>query len=98
MLSPHVPTAVKAIVRCLDDPKHSLRAAEILLDRVYGKPVQAISSPDAATTITFLHLVAARAFSEQMQAGNVPVIEGNTDVATDTNVSTKPDLMEPAKE
>ncbi len=40
MLSANVKRAVKAIVRFIDDkdPRVALKAAELLLDRAYGKP------------------------------------------------------------
>lgn len=43
--------AIKAIAEALQStqPAIRLRAAEVLLDRGYGKPVQAVSGPDGST-------------------------------------------------
>ena len=94
----HGPRAVQVVVSLLDDADSRVRmaAAKELLDRGYGKPTQTIEGADAATTLTFLHLVAARAASE-MQAQRI--IEGAaTTVDTDTETSAPPDLMAPALE
>ena len=49
MLSENAERAVQAIVRLVDDtdPRIALRAAELLLDRIFGKPQQ------ASETVTF---------------------------------------------
>jgi len=102
MLSPHVPTAVEAIVRNLSSDKHSLRAAEILLDRVFGKPAQSVAiEGDAATSNVLAHLLAARMVA-QIQAEQ-PTLEAKVvadeTTAPATNVSTPPpNIFEPASE
>ena len=110
MLSPHVPTAVEAIVRNLSSDKHSLRAAEILLDRVFGKPAQSVAiEGDAATSNVLAHLLAARMVA-QIQAQNGPetVLDGVAEPAghhgaeealTPRSASTPPpNIFEPASE
>jgi len=103
MLSPHVPTAVEAIVRNLSSDKHSLRAAEILLDRVFGKPAQSVAiEGDAATSNVLAHLLAARMVA-QIQAEQQPTLEAKVvadeTTAPTTNVSTPPpNIFEPASE
>ena len=49
----HTEAAIAALVRALDDPKTSVAAAVALLDRVWGKPQQAIelSQPDHAKQV-----------------------------------------------
>lgn len=41
-LLPHVEDAVKALLQGLKDPNQYLKAATDILDRVYGKPKQAL--------------------------------------------------------
>jgi hypothetical protein len=64
--------------------------------------VQSITGGDDAASITFLHLIAARASSEALN--NRTFDAEHTDVSTDTNdttnvdTATKRNLMEPATE
>jgi hypothetical protein len=62
----HAPEAIAALVRGLDDPKHYVQAAQVLLDRGFGKPTQPLTS-DGPPSLSILHLVAAREVSERMQ-------------------------------
>lgn len=38
----HTEAALRALVEALDDPRHRVAAAQVLLDRAYGKAPQAI--------------------------------------------------------
>jgi hypothetical protein len=78
------------------DPKVRLAAVVALWDRGFGKPKQEIAAEDVES-FTFQHLVAARAFTEQLY-GKLTIDAEATNVDTDTNVSTPRDLMEPATE
>jgi hypothetical protein len=78
------------------DPRVRFGAATALLDRGYGRPVQAIASSDNAESLTFLHLIAARAVSRQL-ADERPMINGNNPVTI--NGHAEPiDLTSPALE
>jgi hypothetical protein len=92
----HTEAALNALVEALsdEDTRNRITAAGMILDRGWGKPVQELAgeSPDG---VTFLHLVAMRAFSDELNAQRV--VDGN--VSTDnTDVSTPRNLMEPATE
>jgi hypothetical protein len=84
------------LVESLDDPKLKVQAAVALLDRGWGKPVQEIASENG-DTVTFLHLVAMRAFSDELNAQRV--VDGNVvaDATNDTPNAPR-NLMEPATE
>jgi hypothetical protein len=90
------PRAVHVIDALMDDadPRVRLQAAMAILDRGFGKPVQALLSNDNASSLTLMHLVAVLALNEQPEQH--ATINGS---ATDnTDVSTPPDLMAPAIE
>ena len=92
----HTPEAIAALVRGLSDPRHYVAAAVALLDRAHGKPAQTIAPADDTQSITFMHLVAARAASDELNRSRV--IEGDA-VATTTDRETIPvDLSVPALE
>jgi hypothetical protein len=97
----HTPEAVETLVRALrsDDERVAVTAASVLLDRGWGKPVQGASDEDIPQKITFLHLTAMRAFSDELAASRT--IDGNAvsreTTGDNTNVSTR-NLMEPATE
>jgi hypothetical protein len=79
-----------------EDPRMRYAAATALLDRGYGRQVQAIASSDNAESLTFLHLIAARAVSRQL-ADERPMINGNNPVTI--NGHAEPiDLTSPALE
>jgi hypothetical protein len=108
----HTKDAIRALVRGLNDPKHYVHAAQVLLERGWGKPVQPVQD-EGQKSIGVLHLVAAREVSEEIEralaAGNgtaPPVIEGKPLQDTQQqkadrqiSVSTSlPNLMQPALE
>jgi hypothetical protein len=95
----HGPRCIEVAVALLDDPDPRIRLATVnaLLDRGFGRPVQTIGGGDDAASITFLHLIAARASSDAL---NNRVIDSEHTVV-DTDETMKPtsrNLMEPAVE
>jgi hypothetical protein len=85
------PKAIAALERALDDPKHYVAAAIALLDRGFGRPAQAITATDNTQSITFQHLVAARAFSDELAreraaAENAPTISGRAEPRLSTGL------------
>ena len=52
LLLPHVPEAVRNLVRVASDPKHrdQVRAIELILNRTYGLPVQAVVADISITS------------------------------------------------
>ena len=67
MCREHAPDAVATLVAALKDPRHKVAAALALLDRGFGKPVQAITTnPDGAPAM--LHLLAAQAVGGELLA------------------------------
>jgi hypothetical protein len=95
----YTPEAIRRLVRALDDndSRVAVTAAGMILDRGWGKPKQEIAS-EHPEGVTFLHLVAMRAFSDELNAQRV--VDGNvsTDTSDNTDVSTPRNLMEPATE
>jgi hypothetical protein len=81
------------------DPKIRLAAVIALWDRGFGKPAQTVTDATTGEKITFLHLTAMRAFSDELAASRT--IDGNAvsreTTGDNTNVSTR-NLMEPATE
>lgn len=65
----HGPRCVAVAAELLDhdDARIRLGALNALLDRGFGRPVQAITSPDG-TSNAMMHLLAATALSQEMQA------------------------------
>jgi hypothetical protein len=63
----HGPAAISTLAQALKSRNERVRvaAAAILLDRAYGKPVQAIAA-DPATSPIALHLIAAQLISAQL--------------------------------
>jgi hypothetical protein len=63
----HGPRCIAVAVELLDDPDSRIRlgALTALLDRGFGRPVQAIAT-DPATSAVGLHLVAAQLVSAQI--------------------------------
>ena len=92
----HTPEAIAALVDALKSPRERVAAACALLDRGWGRPTQTIDSETPAASLTFLHLVAAKAFSEQRAA--IEGVVSDDTIEGDTIVSTQPDMMEPAAE
>jgi hypothetical protein len=91
----HGPKCIEVAAALLEDPDPRIRLAALvaLLDRGFGRPVQAIAASDNATSIQFQHLVAARLSSDVIN--RTRVIDGDAGVATET---TSIDLMTPALE
>jgi hypothetical protein len=61
----HTQDAIRALVAALQNPRERVAAAAILLDRGWGKPLQPVEA-NGQTTMSIMHLVAARAVSEQL--------------------------------
>jgi hypothetical protein len=82
------------------DPKVRLAAVVALWDRGFGKPSQTVTDATTGETVTFLHLVAMRAFSDELNAQRV--VDGNVvsrETTTDNTTQSQPrNLMEPATE
>jgi hypothetical protein len=66
MCREHAPAAVAALVRGLSDPRNYTHAAEVLLNRGFGRPAQSLSI-ETRHTATQLHLVAAQGTSVLLQ-------------------------------
>jgi hypothetical protein len=64
----HTPAAIQALAAALKRPQHAVAAAQVLLDRGYGKPQLNIHSEH---DVSVLHLLAAEAMGRQL----VPTIE-----------------------
>src|SRR5215467_12522954 len=66
MCRKHGPLAVVIIARLMDDddPRIRFAAAKEILDRGFGKPVQAVTTTTDLETLEFKHLVAAQRWSE----------------------------------
>ncbi len=70
----HAPEAMAALVLALDDPKTRVPAATAILDRGFGRPITPIVDETEGTSLTLLHLIAARRVGEVLQAA----MEGQT--------------------
>jgi hypothetical protein len=55
----HTPTAIAA----LSNPGERVQAAQVLLDRAWGRPAQAIAADAKTPPLATLHLIAAQAVS-----------------------------------
>lgn len=95
----HTPAAIERLVRALDDDdsRVAVTAAGMLLDRGWGKPAQTVADATTGQPVTFLHLVAARAFNEQQRVIDADVPRDDTSVDT-TQSGPPPDIMAPATE
>jgi hypothetical protein len=94
----HGPRCIQVAAELLEDPDPRIRLAALvaLLDRGFGRPAQTVNAQDNAQSITFMHLVAARASSDELNRSRL--IEGDA-VATTTDRETIPvDLSVPALE
>jgi hypothetical protein len=93
----HTQKSVDVLVAALSDEDARVRitAAGMLLDRGWGKPSQSVTDATTGEKVTFLHLVAARSISEQINGDRVFEAE-HTDV--DTAQKAPPNLLEPALE
>jgi len=97
LLRPHIPHTVEVLLAALEDPADRIPAARIILDRVYGKPLQQIEQT-TTSQLTVLHLLAARAISEKLQSE--PLQLGTASFASDDEIVAPEtiDLNTPAKE
>ena len=89
----HGEKACQVLEKLLDskDERIQFAAAKEVLDRGFGKPVQAVTSDNPVATLTFLHLVAAKQWSDA-NAGRV------VDVEPQSQSEAPRDLMAPATE
>jgi hypothetical protein len=70
MCREHTPEAVAKLVEIMrsDDHGKALNAIQQLLDRGWGRPVTPIVDETEGTSLTLLHLIAARRVGEALQA------------------------------
>jgi hypothetical protein len=90
----HAPEAIAALVRGLKDPKHYVHAAQVLLDRGFGRAPQTIAV-DGVMDHWSLHLLAARAVALELQAERQTIDSTARDVQRE---SLPPNLSTPALE
>jgi len=81
------------IMRAEDDDR-SLRAIQQLLDRGWGRPITPIVDETEGTSLTLLHLIAARRVGEVLQAA----MEGKAETETGEAKSGTIDYTQPALE
>jgi hypothetical protein len=88
----HTADAILALVEALKRPKEAVPAAVALLDRGWGRPKQTIET-DQSTSPILLHLLAARAVSQQLMdtLGQRTTIDGH--VAPDEKTDRPTDLL-----
>jgi hypothetical protein len=98
------PKCIRKLDALLDseDDRVAMAALVYAMDRGFGKPVQAVADATSGDRLTFLHLVAMRAFSDELHATrtiDAAVADDTNTVPHETN-GTKPprNLMEPATE
>jgi hypothetical protein len=51
-----------------EDPRVALQAIKEILDRGFGRPVQPVQDDTESTSLSMLHLIAARAVAERLQS------------------------------
>ena len=70
MCREHTPEAVAKLVEIMraDDHGRALNAVQQLLDRGWGRPITPIVDETEGTSLTLLHLIAARRVGEVLQA------------------------------
>jgi hypothetical protein len=83
-----------ALVLALDDPKTRVPAATAILDRGFGRPMQPVVDETEGTSLTLLHLIAARRVGEVLQAA----MEGQTANESGEAKSGTIDYSQPALE
>ena len=92
----HTAEAVRRLVQIMraEDDGRALAAIQQLLDRGWGRPITPIVDETEGTSLTLLHLIAARRVAETLQA----VAEGKTE--NESGDSSKPvvDYSVPALE
>ena len=90
----HAPEAMAALVLALDDPKTRVPAATAILDRGFGRPMQPVVDETEGTSLTLLHLIAARRVGEVLQAA----MDGKAETETGEAKSGTIDYSQPALE
>ena len=96
MAREHTAEAVRrlvAIMRAEDDDR-ALRAIQQLLDRGWGRPITPIVDETEGTSLTLLHLIAARRVGEVLQAA----MDGKAETETGEAKAATIDYTQPALE
>ncbi len=96
MCREHTPEAVAKLVEIMrsDDHGKALNAVQQLLDRGWGRPITPIVDETEGTSLTLLHLIAARRVGEVLQAA----MEGQTANESGEAKSGTIDYTQPALE
>ncbi len=96
MAREHTPEAIQRLVAIMraDDDGRALAAIQQLLDRGWGRPVTPIVDETEGTSLTLLHLIAARRVAETLQA----VAEGKTENESGEAKAGTIDYTQPALE
>ncbi len=96
MCREHTPEAVAKLVEIMraDDHGRALNAVQQLLDRGWGRPVTPIVDETEGTSLTLLHLIAARRVGEVLQAA----MEGKAETESGETKSGTIDYTQPALE
>jgi hypothetical protein len=94
---------IRALIRIRDDehspPAAVVAAVSVMFDRAFGKPVQAVTATDDATSVSFMHLIAMRQFSDQLAAERQAAERAPTIIGkAEPRPVTLADLMQPALE
>lgn len=94
MARSHSAAAIETLVQALKDPRLKVQAAEALLSRGWGRPLQSVALSGDADAIG-LHLLAARAAQLLEVTGQpAPTLEGRVEPAN-SKASTLVDLSAP---
>jgi hypothetical protein len=83
----HTAAAIETLVQALKDPRLKVQAAEALLNRGWGKPLQPLRDENGDTN-TVLHLTAAHAVSREL------VLELASGPATSAVQPTQPKVID----
>ncbi len=96
MAREHTKEAVERLVAIMraDDDGRALAAVQQLLDRGWGRPITPIVDETEGTSLTLLHLIAARRVGEVLQAA----MEGKAETETGKTESGTIDYTQPALE
>jgi hypothetical protein len=64
------PQVVRRLGEMIEDEDHrvALAACKEILDRGFGRPVQPVQDDTEGTSLSMLHLIAARAVAERLQS------------------------------
>jgi hypothetical protein len=92
----HTKEAVERLVQIMraEDDGRALAAVQQLLDRGWGRPITPIVDETEGTSLTLLHLIAARRVGEVLQAA----MEGKAETETGDTKSATIDYTQPALE